>query len=343
VKSELIKSYELGFKSRFFENRLGVDFTWYRSNATRQLIDIPLDPLSGYSNKKVNAGNIQNTGIELIVDADIIRNLKSFKWNLQANFSRNNNVVKELAPDISKYVLGGYDNVNIDAIAGRPYGEIYGTRFKRVDDKKSSHNGELLLDGNGLPQQDPDKVLLGNQQPDFLLGITSTFHYKGVSLSFLIDGRFGGKMFSTTVANMEAVGTSALTAPDGKRKKLTVPGVIKSGDNYKANNDKITPQQYWEAVQPGNIGVTEANLYDATNIRLRNVELSYALPTHIFRNTPIRSANVGFTFDNVWMINSHMHGVDPESVYSTGTNATGFENSSPPTARRMLFNVNLSF
>jgi TonB-linked SusC/RagA family outer membrane protein len=347
VKSELIKSYEAGFNVKFLENRVGLDFTWYRSNATRQLINIPMDPLSGYGSKKINAGNIQNTGIEVVFNTDLIRNAGSFNWNLQANFSRNKDLVKALTPGVSNFVLGGYDNVQIMATAGKEYGEIYGTKFKRVEDKDSPHYGELLLDGNGLPQEDPDRVLLGNQQPNFLLGLTNSFSYKGLNLSFMINGRFGGQMFSSTMAFMEAVGTASVTAPGGKRKDFVLPGVIAVKDEnetgYEENTHKITQQQYWQAVQTGNIGVTEANLYDATNIRLKNIHLSYTLPNSLFSNTMIRNINLGFTYNNVWMISSYMHGIDPESVFATGTNAVGFENSSPPTTRQILFNVSFKF
>ncbi len=347
VRSELIKSYETGFNLKLFQNRLGIDFTWYRSNATRQLINIPLDPLSGYTSKKINAGNIQNSGIEIVLNTDLIRNAGSFNWHLQANYSRNRDLVKELAPGITTYGLGGFDNVSIRATAGKQFGEIYGTKFKRVEDKASPHYGELLLDGNGLPQEDPQIVLLGNQQPNFLLGLTNSFSYKGLNLSFMIDGRFGGKMFSSTMAYMEAVGTAAVTAPGGQREKFVVPGVIavknENETGYKENNNKVTQQQYWQAVQTGNIGVSEANLYNATNIRLKNVHLSYTLPTTLLGNSMIQKVKLGFTYNNVWMISSYMRGIDPESVYATGTNAVGFEESSPPTTREILFNISFKF
>src|SRR5699024_8731555 len=343
VRSELIKSYEAGVNARFFDYRIGIDFSWYRSNATRQLINIPMDPLSGYSAKKVNAGNIQNSGIEIILDAEILRSTDSFNWDMNVNFSKNNNVVKELSSEVTEYSLGGYDELQIMAVTGQPFGEIYGTQFKRVEDESSPHHGELLLDGNGLPQEDPDRVLLGNQQADFLLGITNTFNYKGLSFSFLIDGRFGGDMFSATLANMQAVGTAEVTAPGGKREEFVVDGVIESDNGFAENTNKITQQQYWQAVQTGNIGITEANLYDATNVRLRNVQLNYTLPSHLLQNTPIRNTSIGVSMNNVWMISSNMHGLDPESVFSTGTNAVGFENATPPTARQLLFNVSFSF
>ena len=344
VRSELIKSYEAGFDARFFDYRLGIDFSWYRSNATRQLIDLPMDPLSGYSSKKVNAGNIQNSGIEVVVDANVLRNPNALNWDMMVNFSTNSNVVKALTSDISRYQLGGYDDIQIMAATGLPFGEIYGSRLLRVEDKESPYYGKLLLTGDGLPQIDPERARLGNQQADFLLGVTNTFRYKDLSLSFQVDGRFGGKIFSATLANMEALGTAAMTAPGGKRPDLVVDGVVQTGDEkYELNDQQITQQQYWQALQPNNIGITEANLYDATNIRLRTIQLSYNLPARLLQNSPIQRASIGVSCNNVWLISSHMHGLDPESVFATGTNAVGFENASPPTIRQFLFNVSLSF
>ena len=125
VRSELISSWEAGLELKFLNNRLGVDFAWYKSNARRQLLNLPMDPLSGYSNKKINAGDIQNTGIELMVNARPIETSSGFTWDLMVNFSKNNNKIIELTPDITLYSLGGYDNVQIYANAGGNYGEIW--------------------------------------------------------------------------------------------------------------------------------------------------------------------------------------------------------------------------
>ena len=175
VKSELIKSTEAGAELRFFKNRLGLDFYWYKSNATNQLIDLPMDPLSGYTAKKINAGNLQNTGVELMVDAQLFSNPKSFRWNLSANYSHNNNTVKHISDNVNRYNLGGFDDVRILAVAGEKYGEIYGSRFARVNDQNSPFFGQVIVDGNGLPLRDPEIVKLGNQQATALLGFTNTF------------------------------------------------------------------------------------------------------------------------------------------------------------------------
>jgi len=341
VRSELIKSTEIGTELKFLQSRIGLDVSYYKTNATRQLLAIPQDPLSGYSSKMVNAGNIQNEGIEVILNTSILNKPDALNWDMTVNFSKNNNKIISLTDESNTYALGGYDALSIVAETGKNYGEIYGTAFKRVEDKSSSDYGKLLLSGTGLPQATSDKRDLGNQQADYLLGMTNHFSYKGINLSFLIDGRFGGKIFSGTYAAMEAAGTAGITANRGK---MVVDGVVDDGaGGYTANTTEITTEQYWKAVQSGNIGIVEANLYDATNIRLRNIQVSYNLPRKWLGTSPIQRASVGLSCNNVWMISSHMHGIDPESVYATGTNAVGFENAAPPTTRSIMFNLSLSF
>lgn len=345
VRSELIKSFEVGLEARFFKNRLGIDFTWYKSNATRQLIDIPLDPMSGYDKMKINAGNIQNRGIELMVDFRALTQPNSLNWNITANFSRNENKIIDIASDmgVNLYPLGEWDNLFIRSVSGSLYGDIYGTQFRRVTDPNSPHFGRLLLNSDGLPQAS-DVMKLGNQQARGLLGITNSFSYKNFGFSFLVDGRFGGKMFSASNANLQAFGTAAVTAPGGERNDFIVDGVVLDGSGHAENTKTVTQQQYWRAVATtGNVGIGEANLYDATNIRLRNVQLSYSLSRKALGRTPIQRATVALSCNNVWMIKSHMRGIDPESVFATGSNAVGFESGAFPTMRSFLFSLTLGF
>lgn len=345
VKSELISSKEVGADIRFFRNRLGLDFTWYKSNATNQLINLPMDPLSGYNFRKINAGDIQNKGIELMLHARIIESGGGFNWTTQFNYSRNKNTIEKLTEDVDVYDLGGFDNMKIVAEVGKDYGVIYGTSYLRVEDESSPYFGQLILDGNGLPQVNNTPVSFGSQQPDAIMGITNSFSYKGLGLSFMFDGRFGGYIFSQTNQSMQFYGTAKVTAPNGKRPDLVVEGVIQNDDGTFTQNDQsITQEQYWQTIAgTGNLGITEANVYDATNIRLRYINLNYNLPTKWLTNSPIQNVKVGATMNNVWLIKSNLNGVDPESVYATGTNALGFENAAPPSNRTFLFNLSVSF
>lgn len=344
VKNELIKSYEVGVELKFLNNRLGLDFAWYKSNATNQLMNLPVNSLSGYNYKKINAGDIQNTGIELMAYATPIRT-KDFEWTINYNISHNNNTIKDLYDGVDRYQLGGYDNIRIYAIKGGKYGEIWGTKFLRVED--GQYKGQLLLTSDGLPQATSEMEKIGDQQATCNMGLTSSFSYKGWNLSFQIDARIGGEIFSGTNAMMQRSGTAAATAPGGKRvDDMVVAGVYKDASgNYVQNTNKVTTQQYWNAVAgTGNMGIGEANIYSASNIRLRNVSLGYNVPSSILAKTNfIQSLKAGFTVTNVFMIHSNMNGIDPESVFATSTNATGFEYAGIPTTRSFVFNVSIGF
>lgn len=344
VKNELITSTEVGAEVRFWNNRLGLDVAWYKSNATNQLLNLPMDPSSGYGSRKINAGNIQNQGWEFMLNARVFDSNTpgGFTWDIITNFSLNRNMIISLADDIQQYGLGGYDDIQIVAEEGSLYGDIYGTTYKRVEE--GEYAGQLLLSPDGLPQRNTEKSFLGNQQAHSLLGITSAFSFFNVDLSFLIDARFGGYMFSGTNQLTQLQGTSAQTVVNGERANIVVPGVIANGDSFVVNDKEITAQQYWESVAgQGNVGIVEANIYDATNVRLRNIQVGYTITKSVLKKAPIQSIRFGFTCNNVWMIHSNMNGIDPESVYATGTNAVGFESGSSPTTRGFLFNVTLNF
>ncbi len=340
VKNELIKSWEVGLELKFLDNRLGFDLAWYKSNATNQLLNLPMNNLSGYSSKKINAGDIQNTGVELMAYGTPIRT-KDFEWTVNYNISHNKNTIKDLYEGVELYDLGGYDDLHVYAVNGGNYGEIWGTKFVRVEE--GEYKGQLLLTSDGLPQRTTEKEKIGDQQATCNMGLTNTFRWKDWTLSFLIDARLGGQIFSGTLQKMQAVGTAKVTAANN-REDMVVEGVIKNDDGtYTKNTQAVTAQKYWNAVAGGNLGVGEANIYSASNIRLRNISLGYSVPTKYLEKTIFQSIRAGFTVTNVWMIHSNLHGLDPESVYATSTNATGFEYAGLPTTRSYVFNVSIGF
>lgn len=347
VKSELIKSKELGFEARFLKARLAFDFSYYRTNATNQLINLPLNPLSGYEEYKANAGNIQNEGIELMLNGRVLDNPEGLTWDINLNYSHNNNSIISLTEETKKYALGGFDNVAVFAVEGGGYGEIFGSKFERIEDENSPFFGQIKVDGEGLPlAQEGPSVSLGNQQPDALIGFGSTFSYKNFTLGFLVDARIGGEIFSGTNRALQDAGSGAVTVVNGERADIVVPGAVQDDNgNLSANATAVSPQIYWSAIanRSGNLGITEANIYDATNVRLRTVNLRYDFTSATLDHTPFKNAYIGMSASNVWMISSHLNGVDPESVYATNTNAVGFENSAPPTTRTIFFNFGVSF
>ena len=346
VKNELIKSWEVGLELKFLNNRLGLDFAWYKSNATNQLMNLPMNSLSGYSSKKINAGDIQNTGVELMAYATPIRT-KDFEWTINYNISHNSNKIIDLYDGVERYQLGGYDNLRVYAVKGGNYGEIWGTRFRRVTDESSPYFGQLLLTSDGLPQATAEAEKIGDQQATCNMGLTNSFSYKGFNFSFQIDARLGGQIFSGTNMLMQQTGNAAVTAPGGVRTNdIVLDGVYidPATGQYVKNENKVTNQQYWRAVTgAGNLGIGEANIYSASNIRLRNISLGYTVPSKALANTIIQSLKAGFTVTNVLMIHSNMNGIDPESVFATSTNATGFEFTGLPTTRSFVFNVSIGF
>ena len=345
VRSELIKSWEAGFDIRFFNNRLGLDAAWYKTNATRQLLNLPMDPFSGYSSRKVNAGNIQNEGVEISLNGLILDNPKGLSWNSTAQFSLNRNKIIDLYPGVTLYDIKTLDAIQIVAVQGSYYGDIYGQTFQRVEDKNDPNYGKIIVGEDGLPLITTGKSKVGNQSPDWMLGWTNSFSYKGFNLSFLVDFRIGGDLYSATASNLYTRGNAAGTVVNGERQDFIVPNsVVRTPNGYTENKVPVTHQNYWERIgSTGNYGLPEMYTYDATNIRLRNITLGYDFNKAMLKNTPFRRLRLSATCNNVWMIHYNLPGIDPESVSATNTNATGFENGAAPTSRSFTFNVTVGF
>lgn len=345
VRSELIKSWEAGFDIRFFNNRLGIDAAWYKTNATRQLLNLPMDPFSGYSSRKVNAGNIQNEGVEISLNGLILDNPKGVTWNSTAQFSLNRNKIIELYPGVTLYDIKTLDAIQIVALQGSYYGDIFGQTFQRVEDKNSPYYGKIIVGEDGLPLITPDKTKVGNQSPDWMLGWTNSFSYKGFNLSFLLDFRIGGDIYSATASTLYVRGNAAGTVVGGERQNFIVPNsVLQTPEGFTENNVAVTHQNYWERIgSTGNYGLPEIFTYDATNIRLRNITLGYDFNRTLLKRTPFQRLRLSATCNNVWMIHYNLPGIDPESVSATNTNATGFENGAAPTSRSFTFNVTVGF
>ncbi len=345
VRSELIKSWEAGFDIRFFNNRLGLDAAWYKTNATRQLLNLPMDPFSGYSSRKVNAGNIQNEGVEISLNGLILDNPKGLSWNSTAQFSLNRNKIIDLYPGVTLYDIKTLDAIQIVAVQGSYYGDIYGQTFQRVEDKNDPNYGKIIVGEDGLPLITTGKSKVGNQSPYWMLGWTNSFSYKGFNLSFLVDFRIGGDLYSATASNLYTRGNAAGTVVNGERQDFIVPNsVVQTPNDYTENKVPVTHQNYWERIgSTGNYGLPEMYTYDATNIRLRNITLGYDFNKAMLKNTPFQRLRLSATCNNVWMIHYNLPGIDPESVSATNTNATGFENGAAPTSRSFTFNVTVGF
>lgn len=328
LKNETIESWEIGLELKGFDNRVGLDIAYYKKNAKDQIMKIDVPSSTGYKQKMINAGNIENSGIEIALTATPVRT-KNFTWDTQLNWSKNNNKVVSLTEDTKEQLLSdaSVTFLNIVAHEGGSFGDIYGTGYQR-DEK-----GNIIVDDKGQPMGTSDKVLLGNNQPDWLAGWSNTLTYKNWTLSFLVDMRKGGDVYMGSIKAGNTNGTlkESLYGRDG----IVFPGVTEDGV---VNTKEIRGDQYWAALG----GITEAWMYDATNIRLRELSIGYSFPKSILRKTPFTALRLSFVGRNLWMIKSHTKGFDPEAGYTSG-NAQGIEFGSMPTMRSLGFNLGVSF
>ena len=336
ILPELVKSQEYGVDLRFIKNRIGIDFTYYKKNATNQIITLPVPAATGFNFKIVNAGNIQNKGYEFVINGSILNNKSGITWDALINYNHNENKVISLHPETKVYKLqddAASRAILVTANEGEPFGNLYGRDFAR------NANGEIIVEDDGTPRKtDGKNNLLGNYQPKYTMGISNSFSYKGIQLSFLIDIRKGGKFYSQTLAYMHAAGTAKGTLPF-REGGLIVQGV--KADGTTKNTTAITSQQYWAKVA-GAEPVAALFVYDASNTRLREVTLGYSFPDKLFGKVPVRNVTLSLVGRNLWLIDSHIPGVDPESSFTT-TNAQGWENGSYPSTRSFGVNLKLEF
>lgn len=329
LKNETIDSWEIGLELKAFNNRLGFDFAYYNKDARDQILKMNVSPTTGYSYKYVNAGKVRNKGFEILLSGVPVQT-KDFNWDVSVNFSKNDNKIVKLADGITQQELQHpslTQLLKIVATEGGSYGDLLGKAYVRDD------NGNIVVNANGLPTFTSDYVKLGNNNPDWMGGISNSFRYKNFDLSFQIDMRYGGEVYMGSIKTGANYGTLKMTL-DG-RESMLVEGVTADGA---VNTKTTTAQSYWSHLQDG----AEPWIYDATNIRLREVSLGYKLPRQILAKTPIQSVKLSLVARNLWMIYSKTKGFDPEAGYSTG-NAQGFEMGSMPTLRSIGFNVNVAF
>ncbi|MGH2643437.1 MAG: TonB-dependent receptor domain-containing protein, partial [Chitinophagaceae bacterium] len=343
LKPEQTKSYEAGLDWRFLNGRLGLSATIYKTNSINQLISINLPRASGFSDEYINAGNIENKGLEIALSTTPI-NGKIFNWDSKLNFATNKNKVLSLAPGVSQVDLStGNDNFGSLLIEpGGSYGDIYDYVWAR-DPKTGNH----LLTAAGLPEVTPLQKL-GNFNPDFTIGWDNDFTYKNFDLSFLIDGSVGGILVSGTDAMMAYYGVSEYTT------KFRNGGLILQGvhDDGTANSTSISAEQLWTNVsQGGRSGYGQFFAYHATNFRLREFSLGYRFNV---RNTFLKEGKISLTGRNLFFlyrgkslldipgIGRRSLPVDPESAIGT-SNYQGVESGLPPSLRSIGLNINLSF
>ena len=340
LKPEKTHSIEVGADLRFFEGRLGLDFTYYKANVKNQILTLPVSNTSGYSSRIINAGEIENKGVEIVLSATPIAAESGFTWNTLVNFTSNRGKVKELTDGLETYLISS-NYVQVLAKVGGRVGDVYGTGFVEVDDPSSPFNGEVVHNEDGFALRDPTLKNLGNYNPDFMLGFQNDLSYKGFNLGFLFDWRQGGVVNSRTVLIGGTSGEMDFTAV-GREEGIISEGVILQDDGtYRPNDVRLSGRDYyWWRYNRGN---EEVGMFDASFLKLREVKLGYSLPASIWGNLPIQGVTFSLVGRNLalWTENPHF---DPEILsFNGGTIIPGVEDMATPSSRSYGFNLNVQF
>lgn len=343
LKPEQTKSFEAGLDMKFFADRLSFEATYYKSNTVNQLLFLSLPMASGFSREYINAGNIENRGFELQLAASPVKH-ENFSWSTAVNFSTNTNKIIELHEKTKRANIS--DNTKYATVVvneGEKYGDLYGHTWM-----KDEATGKYIVDAEGLPVVETNKKL-GNFNPKAMLGWSNTIDYKNFSLRTLIDARIGGEIVSGTAAYLAAFGVGEFTE-QYREGGLVLDAVTEEGQN---NTTAITSQQLWTKVsQNGRDAWGEFFTYDMTNVRMRELALSYKF--NLPEKHAIKGAQVSLTARNLFFfyrgkskldipgIGKIDNPVDPEGALGAG-NYQGVEVGLPPAVRTYGLNVKLSF
>jgi len=334
MKPEMSLSVEVGTEWKFFDSRLHIDFTYYQTHTKNQFFKLPAKDGDEYAYRYVNAGNIQNTGVELMIEGTPVE-IKNFSWKTGINYAFNKNKVVRLHAELPVFQYGPYGFSSSYAMKlkkGGSFGDIYGKAFKRDTDGKILYETDGERQGLPMIEGDGNTVKVGNANPDFTLGWTNTFSWKGLVLSLLVDGRYGGKVLSQTQADMDMYGVTKVTGDARDRGYVMLEG------------EKITNVKgFYKSIVGGRAGVTEYYMYDATNFRLRELALGYTFPKRWMEATKFfRDVQLAFTARNLFFIYKEAP-FDPDLILSTGNDNQAIEVYGMPTTRSMGFSLRVMF
>lgn len=366
LKPEQTTSAEIGAEAGFLNDRIHLDLSLYNMNSFNQILAVDVSPSTGYQQKLINGGKINNKGVEVELDLTPVKTRK-FIWNMMVNYSTNHSTVVSLdkAADLQTYLLGSDGTIQVLAAVGHPYGALYGTAFER------NASGQVLIDASGLPVINPNNQYLGKYTPNWMGSVNNDFTFHNFHLSFLVDAHIGGSIYSSTNSTGAYTGVLALTLPgrdaqhggliyyypgnDNTQQAVSLPkgttsapggatvhddGMIFNGvgEDGKPNNIIIPAQNYYKTLST----VDEAFTYNATYIKLREVRLGYELPSRFIHSLKLQSATISLVGRNLWIISKHVPNIDPETAFNTG-NGQGLEDLALPTVRSLSFNINLKF
>ena len=358
LKPTRTNSFEAGFETKFFNSRIGLDFTYYNQISKDQIMGIASSWATGYPYRLINAGEIQNQGIEITLNTRPIQ-IGDFAWDLNFNFAKNSNKVKKLVDDMDMFELekASWLDVQIAAKVGENFGSIVGPDFVR------NEKGDILIDPQtGLPEYDKSNHVLGNASWDWTGGISTALHYKNFSLSALFDIKVGADLYSMSAraayesgkskATME--GRDAWYASEEQRQAAGIPkgsdnwkptggfiapGVIDNGDGtYRPNDIIINPEDYWMSVCRN---APSMFIYDNSYIKCREIVLSYQFPKK-WLGKVLQDMSVSFVARNPFIVWKNIPNIDPDSNYNN-TTGMGLEYGSLPSRKSYGINVNIKF
>jgi TonB-linked SusC/RagA family outer membrane protein len=336
-KPEITTSYEAGLEYMLFNGRIGMDVTLYKSFTHNQILDVPLDPTTGYSRAVMNAGKVRNQGVELVFNAKPIDN-NIFKWKSSVIWSKNDNKVLELANGMEdQQIIGSGGQATIIAKVGGTTGDIYGYGFVRSPD------GQIVYDKAGLPAYPDETMYIGNAYADWKGGFSNELSYKNFRFSFLLDGQYGGIVYSQTHHKMSEQGKLKHTLRGRKEGYIIGEGVVDNGDgSYSPNTTKVSPLKYYQRYyRRANI---ESNSFDASFLKLREIRLEYNLPKSLVTRAKfLQGASVALYGRDLAMLTKFPI-FDPETAALNGsTILPGVEIGQMPTARTYGMNLTLKF
>jgi TonB-linked SusC/RagA family outer membrane protein len=328
-------TYEAGVEMKVFNNRLGLDLTVYDRTTSDDIVNAAIPPSSGYNSVALNVGKMKNRGIELMLNGSILRSKTGVKWDIAYNMAYNNNEVLKIADGLTSLQLPGATTRTLNGwiyhFEGQPFGMIAGFR------QLQNASGQLVFNrSSGLPIIGP-LATLGRGVPPLALGLNNSFSYKNVNMSFLVDSRWGGSIYSATNAYGTGFGVHKQTVENGIREKgITLSGVDQTGAPYSAT---IPAETYYRGIA---YTVTENFVEDADFIKLRSFTLGYNLPLALLSKMPFQSATLSLVGRNLFILYNASENIDPESNYNN-SNAQGLENFGLPTTRSFGLNLSVKF
>jgi len=327
LKPEQVTSIEFGLEGSMLNNRLNFDISIYDKETTDMIFNVPVPAATGFQFFKENVGKVSNKGVEITLGGRIIQNSKMV-WDSSLNYSKNENELLELIDDLETftYMTTNDGQVALRAQVGGTIGDIYGSVWE------TNESGQRLLREDGRPQSSDPNQYLGTAQPDFLAGWINTFRYGNYTLSFQIDGRFGGQFYSNTSRNLDSYGVSERTL-QYRESGVTLDGI--NSATGASNTEAITGQEYWGSLAVQNY------IYDQDNIRLRELSIGYQIPNT--QSYGIQSASLQLVGRNLFFFSKDAPDVDPEMTLGTAIGAQGFNLNNLPSTRSLGVNLTLNF